>query len=88
MKTEPEVFNLDPNTPWGRSLTDTECADMFRAGRLQGAPLERYWRMGEFNRPMPAYLELQMRKSDLDKLIRKLRGKKHAENSRRRGEAD
>lgn len=70
---EAESFILEYNTPWGRSVTGAEFAEMIKTGRLQGEALARYWRMNDFNQPMPEYLTLMLRKSDLDKIIRELK---------------
>ena len=64
-------FDLNPNSPWGRSLTEAERGRMFSTGRLDGSALERFWRMNDFQAPMPAYLDLMVNTRDIKKLIRK-----------------
>ena len=67
---EPKVFPLSADTPWGRSVTEAEFAEMVETGHLQGPALERFWRMSEFQGPMPDRLEIQVLKRDVDRLIR------------------
>lgn len=70
MSGEPEYFDLNPDTPWRRSVTEAEFAEMVETGHLEGPALERFWRMSDFQGPMPERLEIQVRRSDVDKLIR------------------
>jgi hypothetical protein len=71
--TEPHKFDLSPNTPWGRSVTAAEFSQMCQTGRLEGALLERYWRMNDFQGPMPAAIEIMVRKSDVERVVRELK---------------
>ena len=71
--SEPKVFPLSPDTPWGRSVTEAEFADMAETGHLQGPALERFWRMNEFQGPMPDKLLIQVLKRDMDRLIRQIK---------------
>jgi hypothetical protein len=66
-------FELRPDTPFGRSITAAEFFELCRTGRLEGALLERFWRMSDFHSPMPEYIEIMVSKSGVDKLIREIR---------------
>lgn len=69
---EPPFFELNPLSPWGRTVTDEELSRIFRTGRLNGEALARFWRMNEFNQPMPEYLDVMVNKKDFQNLVREL----------------
>jgi hypothetical protein len=69
-------FNLNPNTPWGRSVTKEDFHQICQTGRLEGELLERFWHMNDFQSEMPAYIEILVRRSDVEKLVRKLKKKR------------
>ena len=71
LRGEPE-FDLGPNTPWGRSVTEAEFHQMCQTSRIEGELLERFWRMNDYQSPMPAYITVVVSKSDVEKLVRKL----------------
>jgi hypothetical protein len=76
-------FAISPNTPWGRSVTDAEFAEMCRTGRIEGELLERFWRMNDFQGPMPAYITVMVKKSDVDRLIREMKAERRAKRRRK-----
>jgi hypothetical protein len=68
-----EIFPFEPDTPFAKTITDDEWSEICQTGKLTGAILERYWRMSDFQSPMPAAIEIQIRKSDVDRLIREIK---------------
>jgi hypothetical protein len=64
-----------PMDGFWKSLSQEEWHELFQTGRLTGATLERYLRMNDFQGEPPAYIEIQVRKSDVDRLIRELKKK-------------
>jgi len=75
-------YLIDGTAPFWKTLTQQEWHELFETSRLEGDLLARYWRSSEWQGPMPEAIEIQVRKSDVDRLIREL--KRDAKNSRRR----
>jgi hypothetical protein len=71
-----QSLDISASTPFGRTVTDAEFLDMVTTGRLEGALLERFWRMSDFQSPMPACIELFVSRSDVDKVIREAKREK------------
>jgi hypothetical protein len=69
----PSSFPIDGTAPFWKALSPEDWHGIFETSRLEGDLLARYWRASEWQGPMPAYIEIQVRKSDIDRLIREIK---------------
>lgn len=73
-----------PWSPFWESLTEEEWHELFETSRLTGDLLARYWRMSEWQGEMPASILIEVRRSDVERLARRLK-KERAHERRARG---
>jgi hypothetical protein len=54
-------------------LSEAERHEVFETSRLTGEPLARLWRMSDMQGPPPESILIEVRRSDIDRLIRELK---------------
>jgi hypothetical protein len=72
------------NVAFWDSMTPEETEELFTTGELRGAALERFWRLNDFQGPVPAAIRIEVPKSDVDRLIRELKRERRLEEKARK----